>query len=704
MAEDCDIVNINAAASTGDWTTSSFASPTLNSSASNTPIYIESTSCMDWQLKKGATGYTYETTTNQDISGNQLLVGWVNYPYADISAIPINTLNLECSSGSFHSTNYASWDALEQIQAPYNTPISGHTPVIGHSGSATESGTPDYSGMDLFGWYAVTGGTADGKQGGFDMIFSISKVWGHSETYTNTFFSQLYTMAKPATIPGTTSRPIGVYSGSGDFYNSNVSIQIAHSSSSTAATTVTETNKTVYFNNISSTHELGYIIDKHTSYAANLTLTNCVHFWNDQPSTAEIFLDPADLTDFKIDGCSFSNGGAVDSPPDTANRWIRTSKFDNCWTIVMTDGELTDCIVSNGGGITASGDADITGTSVLTPTVAADGSALTWAGNYDPDGNMDDMSFSKGTNAHHAIEFGTATPVSLTLRDIDFSGFNASNAQNDSTFYVRRTTGTVTINLIGVTGNTSYKTSGATVVVQATVTVTVTGLTEGAAVVVIADETVGSVTAGDVLLDDFADSSGEASFQHNYQGDLDVTVRCRSQGIVVAAIANDNGSLTDETEEANSFSTNDMTLLPTTPVIAQDKYHFGHHETFGGAKLDITTAAVGGGTITWSYWKTAVGYTALSGVTDGTSNFSNTGENYVTWTVPSDWETQTINSQGPFYYVKAEFSAGTITTAPKARKCTLDVTRYLPFVQANTISSTGLTVVASWIEDTIATF
>jgi hypothetical protein len=99
----------------------------------------------------------------------------------------------------------------------------------------------------------------------------------------------------------------------------------------------------------------------------------------------------------------------------------------------------------------------------LVPRVAADTSAVVWDVNSDTDGRLDNTVFSKGTNAHHAIELGTTSPTTVTLRGISFSGFNASNAQNDSTIHVKRTSGTVTINLIGCSGNISYKSAGATV-------------------------------------------------------------------------------------------------------------------------------------------------------------------------------------------------------------------------------------------------
>jgi hypothetical protein len=133
----------------------------------------------------------------------------------------------------------------------------------------------------------------------------------------------------------------------------------------------------------------------------------------------------------------------------------------NTFTFLSTS-ECSNSIFTGCNAITAPG-TDMTGSFVLTPTVAADASALVWNVATDPDGYLDDMTFSKGTNAHHAIEFGTSSPTSITLRGMTTSGFNASNAQNDSTFYVARTSGTVTINIVGGTGNFSYKSAGATV-------------------------------------------------------------------------------------------------------------------------------------------------------------------------------------------------------------------------------------------------
>jgi hypothetical protein len=113
--------------------------------------------------------------------------------------------------------------------------------------------------------------------------------------------------------------------------------------------------------------------------------------------------------------------------------------------------------------VTATG-SNLSGTQILVPTVAADASALVWTDTTETDGKLDNMTFSKGTNAHHAISFAsTTTGVDYTLRNISFSGFNATPASNDSAIYVAATTGTITIYLISCSGSITAKTAGATV-------------------------------------------------------------------------------------------------------------------------------------------------------------------------------------------------------------------------------------------------
>lgn len=155
----------------------------------------------------------------------------------------------------------------------------------------------------------------------------------------------------------------------------------------------------------------------------------------------------------------------------TAGAWSATScQFVDMDTFDLLSASVaTDCIFRRCNEITAPG-SDLTGSQVLEPTVAADGAGLIWDSGTNPDGYLDDMIFSKGSNAHHAIEFTTFIS-SITLRGSTFSGFNASDGQNDSVLYFDDTGSdrSWTVNAVGTTGTISYKKarSGDTVTIVA---------------------------------------------------------------------------------------------------------------------------------------------------------------------------------------------------------------------------------------------
>ena len=245
------------------------------------------------------------------------------------------------------------------------------------------------------------------------------------------------------------------------------------------------------------------------------------------------------------------------------------------------------------------------------------------------------------------------------------------------------------------------------------ITISVSGVSEGTAVQVIANETAGTVTTGDVLGEGLAAANGTFSFNMNYEGafgaSLDVVVRCRNQGFPNAGIAFDaagGGTFTNETTANNSTTTDDITLLPAARQ-TNDAYYWGHSEKFNQLKLDISQAAGAGvASLTWEYSAGGGSWTALSNVSDGTNNYQNSGTNVVSWDDPGvGWATDTVNSQGPYYYVRArQNTLSGLGTQPLGRKVKLDVTRYLPFTQNNAITSSGLNVVAVWIEDTISSF
>lgn len=135
----------------------------------------------------------------------------------------------------------------------------------------------------------------------------------------------------------------------------------------------------------------------------------------------------------------------------------------------------------------------------------------------------------------------------------------------------------------------------------------------------------------------------------------------------LAAIAEDGGVFTDETAVADDATADNVTLFPATPVAAVDRYNVGDVARFGDLKVDVTTAGIGTYTVVWEYWN-GTAWVALASVAGAGADFKTAGVQPVTFTVPTDWARNTINSQGPFYFVRAETQTGTTTTTPIGRR------------------------------------
>lgn len=129
-----------------------------------------------------------------------------------------------------------------------------------------------------------------------------------------------------------------------------------------------------------------------------------------------------------------------------------------------------------------------------------------------------------------------------------------------------------------------------------------------------------------------------------------------------AAIADDGGSMTDETTAANNATSDDMTLTPSTPA-QNDAYYFGLDTQFRCLDLNVSTAG-NNLALNWEYWD-GDSWELLDDLVDGTNNFEETGRQRVSWTVPTDWATTTVNGQGPFYYIRARL--GFIIGATQAK-------------------------------------
>ena len=125
-------------------------------------------------------------------------------------------------------------------------------------------------------------------------------------------------------------------------------------------------------------------------------------------------------------------------------------------------------------------------------------------------------------------------------------------------------------------------------------------------------------------------------------------------------------SFVDQTANAKSITVDDVLLLPATPAVGDIAY-FGSANRFNRISLDMKSTGIGGGyTVTWEYWNGTV-WTALAGVVDDTTGFQVTGLKIISFTHPGTvWVTNTVNAQGPFFYVRARVISIVVPIQPKA--------------------------------------
>lgn len=554
-----DLDLLNNAANSGNWTANGFDSPTLNDSSATTPIYVEGSACMWWPLKKGTTnGYTYTST----ISGtptltNRICVGFLNYAFADIDAIPISSLSMRLSSSTGFTSNYIQWDARAQVLSPENTPISGHTPVIGYEDAGTESGTFNGN-AEAVGWVATTGNDADGKQGGFDFFYLISWLGAHSATYTETYFSGLYSEYfdnEGSGLPGQTNRPLGVLSKAGNNYTTNVSFQLGDGTSDTANVVVTESGKAIFFNNLHVNHELGYIfVNPASTNEAHIILNGVNHSWNDQAATNEIYKNMANADIVRIDGGSDTNGGRVTcrSHISDANTYIKNRVFAACRSVTPGDMLVEDCTVSDaqspGMVYEAVGDGSRVKRTTYANCTTAAALEIETVGNYTLDGdtfsgNTFDIlnSGNAATITAGSFVVGRAYKI-LTVGSTDYTLIGSANNTIGTKFVatgVGAGTGTATeVLLINATNGAnpsavSNTGTNADTLIQNAVSVTVTVLDDSTGLALnLAHVYLIDSVASTVILSGATNASGIITTSINYSADIAAVGWARQMDLV----------------------------------------------------------------------------------------------------------------------------------------------------------------------------
>ena len=251
-----------------------------------------------------------------------------------------------------------------------------------------------------------------------------------------------------------------------------------------------------------------------------------------------------------------------------------------------------------------------------------------------------------------------------------------------------------------------------TYVVNNAVSITVRGMTEGAYVKMVALETVGGTTAGDTILEGYANESGVVTGSFNFEGDIDVRTFVRSSATVIGCVQNDGGVFTNKRDDANSDKTNLLDLFAdgAADMNNGDEHYFGSLQPCSGFRLDVGSANEGNysGSIAYQYWngawvtlETGHDFTVLSG--DEDLKTEETTE--ISWTPPSDWATTSVTNDGTatdLYWWRMVLTETAVTANPKAERVMLrGVTRYLPFKQDGTIQG-DFTVTATWVEDSNA--
>ena len=444
------------------------------------------------------------------------------------------------------------------------------------------------------------------------------------------------------------------------------------------------------------------------------TFTSCI-FRNCQ------LIDMTTNNGGSLQGCTFS--GQTTEPGEALIPTNTTNNIDDC-TFILTGDETGHAIEVDTTGSMAlaadiftgywtSPDNDTGAVFDTTSGVGVDdtNNDITTTGNhgfstgdevyYNDNGGIDTIGLTDGVryyvNVISATNFSLHRSAENATGDTNRVGLNNTGTGETHTFYsgnaavVNTSGGALTLNITDGTAPSVRNVGAATTTVNASVSLELTGLSEGSRGVMLATDDSSSLLAG------YANASGVISGSYSGATPRAVVIRARNGGIVNAAVLEDSGTgFTDFTLEAREDEgVDDVNFLPATPAVG-DAFHIGGLVQFDEAVISVTQAGdtyVG----VWEYWNGAwVSLTAI----DGTSAFFTTGYGKIEFTRPGDWATTSVNGQGPYYYIRFRVTTGG-GSQPQGERITLNKTiKYLPFNGTGNIAAgTGLSASVVWIED-----
>ena len=293
---------------------------------------------------------------------------------------------------------------------------------------------------------------------------------------------------------------------------------------------------------------------------------------------AEFLMNDANFDTIEVDGCTFTGLATISLPSaGGTSRFVINTIFTDC-----------DQITHNG--------ANMSGSSVLASNVAEDDGAVFYNETADPDGEMDNMVFTKGVNFHHAIRFGTNVTASITLRGCTFVGFGSVDDAVDAVFRFDATSGSLNLNLINCTTDGTFSVDDAA----------------GITVTVVLNPVTTLVHVDDNNGDDLINCRVLLEAQNN-TGDLPQgeTVTITAVG-AVATVSHTNHNMEDADKVVIRYAAeNDYNGVFSISNVSANAYDY----TMGGSPSSPATIISGRAAIL------ATG-AVLEGLTDGSGNIS----------------------------------------------------------------------------------
>ena len=120
------------------------------------------------------------------------------------------------------------------------------------------------------------------------------------------------------------------------------------------------------------------------------------------------------------------------------------------------------------------------------------------------------------------------------------------------------------------------------------------------------------------------------------------------------------------TTQAQSANTGDVNVFPAVPANG-DAVYYGFDTQSRIIAVNLSTAGAGEWDLSWSYssvTSTTSSWNALSGVDDNTNEYKSTGLNEITWDLPLDWVSSTVNGQTAFWVRSEVTSTSSVVTSP----------------------------------------